>query len=152
LAVAKALAGGLPAGALLIGERVHNLAPGVHGSTFGGNPLACAAAIAAIDVLTGEDLPRRAAETGAYFVERLRTIGSPRIREIRGLGLMIGIELKDKAGPVAQALMQEGVLALLAGTTVLRFLPPLVITREQVDRVVDALAKVLAAGARAGAE
>jgi acetylornithine/LysW-gamma-L-lysine aminotransferase len=65
---------------------------------------------------------------------------------------MIGLELKEKAGPFAQALMQEGVLALLAGTTVLRFLPPLVITREQVDRVVDTLAKVLAAGARAGAE
>jgi len=114
--------------------------------------LACAAAVAAIDVLTGEDLPRRAAETGAYFVRRLREIESPRIREIRGLGLMIGIEMKDKAGPVAQALMQDGVLALLAGTTVLRFLPPLVITREQVDRVISALATVLAAGPRAGAE
>jgi acetylornithine/LysW-gamma-L-lysine aminotransferase len=79
-------------------------------------------------------------------------MGSPRIREIRGLGLMIGIELKDKAGPIAQVLMQEGVLALLAGTTVLRFLPPLVISREQVDRVVATLAKVLAAGPGATAE
>ena len=79
-------------------------------------------------------------------------MASPRVREIRGLGLMIGLELKEKAGPFAQALMQEGVLALLAGTTVLRFLPPLVISREQIDRVVDALARVLAAGARAGAE
>jgi acetylornithine/LysW-gamma-L-lysine aminotransferase len=139
-------------GAIGIDRRVGEIEKQSHTSTFGGNPLACAAAVAAIDVLTGEDLPRRAAETGAYFLERLRAIGSPRIREIRGLGLMIGIELKDKAGPVAQALMQEGVLALLAGTTVLRFLPPLVITREQVDRVVDTLAKVLAAGARAGVE
>jgi acetylornithine/LysW-gamma-L-lysine aminotransferase len=114
--------------------------------------LACAAAVAAIDVLTGEDLPRRAAETGAYFVSRLRDLDSPRIREIRGLGLMIGIEMKDKAGPIAQALMQEGVLALLAGTTVLRFLPPLVITREQVDRVVASLARVLAAKPQAAAE
>ena len=79
-------------------------------------------------------------------------MASPRVREIRGLGLMIGLELKEKAGPFAQALMQEGVLALLAGTTVLRFLPPLVISREQIERVVDALARVLAAGARAGAE
>ena len=152
LTMAKGIAGGVPMGAIGIDRRVGEIEKQSHTSTFGGNPLACAAAVAAIDVLTGEDLPRRAAETGAYFVERLRAIGSPRIREIRGLGLMIGIELKDKAGPVAQALMQEGVLALLAGTTVLRFLPPLVITREQVDRVVDTLATVLAAGPRAGAE
>ena len=152
LTMAKGIAGGVPMGAIGIDRRVGEIEKQSHTSTFGGNPLACAAAVAAIDVLTGEDLPRRAAETGTYFVERLRAIGSPRIREIRGLGLMIGIELKDKAGPVAQALMQEGVLALLAGTTVLRFLPPLVITREQVDRVVDALAKVLAAEARTTAE
>jgi acetylornithine/LysW-gamma-L-lysine aminotransferase len=152
LTMAKGIAGGIPMGAIGIDRRVGEIEKQSHTSTFGGNPLACAAAVAAIDVLTGEDLSRRAAETGAYFVERLRAIGSPRIREIRGLGLMIGIELKDKAGPVAQALMQAGVLALLAGTTVLRFLPPLVITREQVDRVVDTLAKVLAAGPRAGAE
>jgi len=152
LTMAKGIAGGVPMGAIGIDRRVGEIEKQSHTSTFGGNPLACAAAVAAIDVLTGEDLPRRAAETGAYFVERLRAIGSPRIREIRGLGLMIGIELKDKAGPVAQALMQEGVLALLAGTTVLRFLPPLVITREQVDRVVDTLTTVLAAGPRAGAE
>jgi len=152
LTMAKGIAGGVPMGAIGIDRRVGEIEKQSHTSTFGGNPLACAAAVAAIDVLTGEDLPRRAAEIGAYFVERLRAIGSPRIREIRGLGLMIGIELKDKAGPVAQTLMQEGVLALLAGTTVLRFLPPLVITREQVDRVVDALAKVLGAGPRAGAE
>ena len=152
LTMAKGIAGGVPMGAIGIDRRVGEIEKQSHTSTFGGNPLACAAAVAAIDVLTGEDLPRRAAETGTYFVERLRAIGSPRIREIRGLGLMIGIELKDKAGPVAQALVQEGVLALLAGTTVLRFLPPLVITREQVDRVVDALAKVLAAEARTTAE
>jgi acetylornithine/LysW-gamma-L-lysine aminotransferase len=89
---------------------------------------------------------------GAYFVERLRAMASPRVREIRGLGLMIGLELKEKAGPFAQALMQEGVLALLAGTTVLRFLPPLVITREQIDRVVDTLAHVLGAAPRSAAE
>ena len=148
ITMAKGIAGGVPMGAIGIDRRVGDIEKQSHTSTFGGNPLACAAAVAAIDVLTGEDLPRRAAETGAYFVRRLREIESPRIREIRGLGLMIGIEMKDKAGPVAQALMQEGVLALLAGTTVLRFLPPLVITREQVDRVITALATVLAAGPR----
>jgi acetylornithine/LysW-gamma-L-lysine aminotransferase len=150
LTMAKGIAGGVPMGAIGIDRRVGEIEKQSHTSTFGGNPLACAAATAAIDVLVGQELPRHAAEMGAYFVERLRAMASPRVREIRGLGLMIGLELKEKAGPFAQALMQEGVLALLAGTTVLRFLPPLVITREQVDRVVDALAKVLAAGARAG--
>ena len=152
LTMAKGIAGGVPMGAIGIDRRVGEIEKQSHTSTFGGNPLACAAATAAIDVLVGQDLPRHAAEMGAYFVERLRAMASPRVREIRGLGLMIGLELKEKAGPFAQALMQEGVLALLAGTTVLRFLPPLVISREQIDRVVDALAKVLAAGARAGAE
>jgi acetylornithine/LysW-gamma-L-lysine aminotransferase len=114
--------------------------------------LACAAAVATINVLVDQDLPRQAAETGAYFVRRLREIENPRFREIRGLGLMIGVELKDKAGPIAQALMEKGVLVLLAGTTVLRFLPPLVINREQVDQVVKTLATVLAAGPRATAE
>ena len=152
ITMAKGIAGGVPMGAIGIDRRVGEIEKQSHTSTFGGNPLACAAAVAAIDVLTGEDLPRRAAETGAYFVHRLREIESPRIREIRGLGLMIGIEMKDKAGPVAQALMQEGVLALLAGTTVLRFLPPLVITREQVDRVVESLTRVLAAKPEAAAE
>jgi acetylornithine/LysW-gamma-L-lysine aminotransferase len=152
LTMAKGIAGGVPMGAIGIDRRVGKIERQSHTSTFGGNPLACAAAVAAIEVLVGQALPRRAAETGEYFVRRLRAIASSRIRDIRGLGLMIGVELKDKAGPVAQALMQEGVLVLLAGTTVLRFLPPLVITREQVDRVVQALAGVLAAGPRAAAE
>jgi acetylornithine/LysW-gamma-L-lysine aminotransferase len=152
LTMAKGIAGGIPMGAIGIDRRVGEIEKQSHTSTFGGNPLACAAAVAAIDVLVGQDLPRRAAEIGAYFLGRLRDIRSSRIREVRGLGLMIGVELKDKAGPVAQALMQAGVLALLAGTTVLRFLPPLVITREQVDRVVDALDKIVAAGSRGDAE
>ncbi|HEX7549423.1 MAG TPA: aspartate aminotransferase family protein [Candidatus Methylomirabilis sp.] len=152
LTMAKGIAGGVPMGAIGIDRRVGEIEKQSHTSTFGGNPLACAAATAAIDVLVGQDLPRHAAETGTYFVERLRAMASPRVREIRGLGLMIGLELKEKAGPFAQALMQEGVLALLAGTTVLRFLPPLVITREQIDRVVDTLAHVLGAAPRSAAE
>ena len=152
LTMAKGIAGGIPMGAIGIDRRVGELEKQSHTSTFGGNPLACAAASAAITALVEEDLPRRAAETGAYFFDRVRAIASPRIREIRGLGLMIGIELKEKAGAFAQALMREGVLALLAGTTVLRFLPPLVITRDDIDRVVAALARVLAAPARSADE
>ncbi len=152
LTMAKGIAGGIPMGAIGIDRRVGEIERLSHTSTFGGNPLACAAAVAAINVLVDQDLPRQAAETGEYFVRRLREIASPRFREIRGLGLMIGVELKDKAGPIAQALMEKGVLVLLAGTTVLRFLPPLVISREQVDHVVKTLATVLAAGPRTTAE
>ena len=152
LTMAKGIAGGVPMGAIGIDRRVGAIERLSHTSTFGGNPLACAAAVAAMDFLVEQDLPRQAAEKGAYFFQRLREIGSPRIREIRGLGLMIGIELKEKDGPVAQAMMQEGVLILLAGTTVLRFLPPLVITHEEIDAVVAALAKVLAAAPGASSE
>jgi len=152
LTMAKGIAGGIPMGAIGIDRRVGELEKQSHTSTFGGNPLACAAAVAAIDFLLDEDLPRQAVEKGAYFLERLRGIASPRIREIRGLGLMIGIELKEKAAPVIQAMLKEGVLALLAGSTVLRFLPPLVITREEIDRVVSTLTRALAGGSEGAAE
>jgi acetylornithine/LysW-gamma-L-lysine aminotransferase len=143
LTMAKGIAGGIPMGAIGIDRRVGDLEKQSHTSTFGGNPLACAAAVAAIDFLVDQDLPRQAAEKGDYFMQRLRAIADPRIREVRGLGLMIGMELKQKAGALAQAMLQEGVLVLLAGSTVLRFLPPLVITREEIDTVVAALTKVL---------
>src|SRR5512143_903518 len=99
LTCAKSLAGGVPMGAVLIGSKVKNLTPGVHGSPFGGNPLSCAAAIAALGVLEEEDLPRQALVKGAYLRDRLREINSPMIREVRGVGLMIGIELKEKVAP-----------------------------------------------------
>jgi acetylornithine/LysW-gamma-L-lysine aminotransferase len=152
LTMAKGIAGGIPMGAIGINRRVGDLEKQSHTSTFGGNPLACAAAVAAIDYLVDQDLPKQAAEKGEYFMRRLRAIADPRIREVRGLGLMIGMELKQKAGPLAQAMLQEGVLLLLAGSTVLRFLPPLVITREEIDTVVAALTKVLAAAPGATAE
>ncbi|MGH2523649.1 MAG: aspartate aminotransferase family protein, partial [Anaerolineales bacterium] len=129
LCLAKSIAGGLPMGAVLIGERIGALPPQVHGSTFGGNPLACAASLAAIDYLEANHLPDRAAELGAWFMARLKQMGSPLVREVRGLGLMVGIELKQKATPYLQALMANGVLALPAGLTVMRFLPPLVISQ-----------------------
>lgn len=144
--MAKGIAGGIPMGAVLLGERVAPLQPGIHGTTFGGNPVAAAAALAALEVLVEENLPQRAAEVGAYFLARLRALQSPLIREVRGLGLMLGVELKQKVTPYIMRLMEHGVLALPAGLTVLRFLPPLVITREQVDQVVAALEAVLAHG------
>ena len=145
LVCAKSLAGGVPMGAVLIGQKVKNLTPGVHGSTFGGNPLSCAAANAALDVMKDEDLPGQAAAKGAYLMDKLKQIESTHIREIRGLGLMVGIELKHKVAPYLKALQEKKVIALNAGMTVIRLLPPLVITYEQIDTLVNALTEVLAA-------
>ena len=144
LTCAKSLAGGVPMGAVLIGQNVKNLTPGVHGSTFGGNPLSCAAANASLDVMKDEDLPGQAAAKGAYLIEKLRSIPSPNIREVRGLGLMIGIEMKQKVAPYLKALQDRKIIALNAGMTVIRLLPPLVITYEQIDHLVAALTEVLA--------
>jgi len=143
LCVAKSMAGGLPMGAVLMGERIGQLPPQVHGSTFGGNPLACAASLAAIDYLESEHLPERAAELGTWFMARLGAIQSPVVREVRGLGLMVGIELKQKVTPYLQALMGQGVLALPAGLTVMRFLPPLVISQADLATAADAVEAVL---------
>lgn len=140
---AKSLAGGLPMGAVLIGPAVKNLTPGVHGSTFGGNPLACAAALAALQLLEEEDLPQKAKEKGEFLMARIRQIESPLIRDVRGMGLMIGVELKQKAAPYLKALQQKQVLALNAGMTVIRLLPPLVITYPELERLIAALAEVL---------
>ncbi len=143
LCLAKSIAGGVPMGAVLVGERVGEIPTGIHGSTFGGNPLAAAASLAALDVLEKEGLPERAAQSGAYLLARLRDIRSPLIRDVRGMGLMVGIEIKQKVAPYLQELMERGVLALPAGLTVIRLLPPLVISKEQLDRVVEALQEVL---------
>ncbi len=143
MTMAKAMAGGLPMGALAIGERVQTIHKGAHSSTFGGNPLACAAALAVLDIMQEEHLPEHAAEVGAYFMERIRALGSSKIREVRGLGLMIGVEMKEKVASHLRGLMERGIMALAAGVTVLRFLPPLTITQEEVDTVVSQLAEVI---------
>jgi acetylornithine/LysW-gamma-L-lysine aminotransferase len=143
MCVAKGMAGGLPMGAVLIGERVGALSGKAHGSTFGGNPLACAAALATIQAIESEGLAERAAVLGARLLEGLRAIPSPAVREVRGLGLMVGVELKEMAGPYLAALAECGVLALSAGATVMRFLPPLVIGTEDIDTVVTCVAQVL---------
>jgi acetylornithine/LysW-gamma-L-lysine aminotransferase len=130
-------------GAVLIGHNVKNLTPGVHGSTFGGNPLACAAAVAALGVMEEEDLPRQALVKGAYLMDKLKQIESPNIREVRGMGLMIGIELKQKVAPYIKSLQEKKIIVLNAGMTVIRLLPPLVITYEQIDHLVNVLTEVL---------
>ena len=142
LCLAKGIAGGMPMGAVLCSDQVQATV-GSHGSTFGGNPLACAAALAAIDSMEKEQLADRARDLGAYFYQRFCAELPPKVREVRQVGLMIGIELKEKVTPCLKALVDEGILALSAGSTVVRLLPPLVITRAQIDAVVASLHKVL---------
>ncbi|MEH0020765.1 MAG: ornithine--oxo-acid transaminase [Desulfobacter sp.] len=147
--IGKALSGGFyPVSAVLSNTEVlDTLKPGQHGSTFGGNPLACSIARTALKVLTEEGMIDNARDTGAYFLDRLRNIASPWIRDIRGKGLMIAIELeRDTQGGARQAaerLKEKGILCKETHTHTLRFAPPLVITRQQVDWAVDKIQQVL---------
>jgi acetylornithine/LysW-gamma-L-lysine aminotransferase len=145
MCLAKAMAGGLPMGAVLIGPRVGTLAARSHGTTFGGNPLVCAAALATIQFIESEGLVQRSAELGARFLEGLQDISAPQIRQVRGLGLMVAVELKGRAAPYLAQLAERGVLALSAGANVMRFLPPLVIDAQDIDTVVEQVASVLGA-------
>jgi len=149
LCLAKSIAGGFPMGAVLIGDRVGQLPARIHGSTFGGNPLACAVALASLRTIEADDLPSRAAQLGDRLRRGLESIGSPLIRTVRGLGLMLAIELKAPAMPYLAALAEHGVLALAAGKMVMRFLPPLIISGDEVDAVIEAVAEVLSVEVRA---
>ena len=130
-------------GATLLGTRVSVLPSGTHGSTFGGNPLACAAALAVLEVLETEGLHERAAQMGEKMLNSLRTADLPVARAVRGIGLMIGVQLKQRVRPFLQRLQARGVLALPAGKTVLRLLPPLVISAEDWDQVSSTVVDVL---------
>jgi acetylornithine/LysW-gamma-L-lysine aminotransferase len=140
----KGIAGGIPMGAVAWRGSLGTLPTGSHGSTFGGNPLACAAARAAIQVMRREDLPRRAAELGASLIADVRAANLRQVREVRGLGLMIGLELRGRVTPALQTLQARGVLALPAGLNVLRLLPPLIISPQELHTIRDALVEVLA--------
>src|SRR5690606_26856868 len=109
---------------------------GGHGTTFGGNPLACAAGLAVLTEIDERGLMDRATSLGERLRVGLAAIDSPRVREVRGVGLMVGLELRERAAPVVKGLLQRGLLTVAAGPNVVRFLPPLVITAEQVDEVV----------------
>ena len=144
MCVAKGIAGGLPMGAVLCSDKVQ--APvGKHGSTFGGNPLSCAAAIAAIDYMLENRLEEQASEKGDYLVGKLKSSLPANVREVRHLGLMVGIELKEKSTPHILKLIEKGVLTLPAGPTVLMFLPPLTISHEELDFVAEKTVQVLTA-------
>lgn len=148
IVLGKALGGGLlPVSLFLARDEVMNVfTPGDHGSTFGGNPLAAAVGLAALDVLVEENLMERAQQMGAYFQQQLNTIQSPWIKDIRGKGLLLGLEVAEgcSARAVCLKLMEHGVLSKDTHGTVMRFAPPLLITKEQIDDVVVALKKVFA--------
>jgi LysW-gamma-L-lysine/LysW-L-ornithine aminotransferase len=145
LTLAKGLAGGVPIGALVMSERVAAAMPtGGHGTTFGGNPLAAAAALAVLQAIEERGLLAHATAMGERLRRGIEALGSERVREVRGLGLMVGVELKEKVAPVVDALRERGVLTISGGATVIRFLPPLVIGEDEVDEVVRRFAQVLA--------
>lgn len=117
--------------------------PGSHGSTFGGNPMACATSIAAIDVLIDENLADRSLEHGEYFIKKLKDIKNPKIKEVRGRGLFIGVELTEPARKYCEELKGEGLLCKETHECVIRFAPPLVITKEELDWAIERIHKVL---------
>jgi ornithine--oxo-acid transaminase len=145
LIVGKALAGGFyPVSAVLASREILGVyQPGDHGSTFGGNPLGCALARAALRVLIEEKLVERSAELGAYFLARLQTLHSRDLREVRGRGLWIGIEMNSPARPYCEALKDQGILCKETHDRVIRIAPPLVITREEIDWAFDRIRKVI---------
>ncbi|MBC7109623.1 MAG: acetylornithine transaminase [Archaeoglobi archaeon] len=144
MAMAKGMAGGFPMGAVGAIEEVANaFEPGNHASTFGGNPLACAASLATIRAIEDGDLLRKCREDGKYFIERLKEIESDEIKEVRGVGMLIGVEMRGSCSEIVMRMLRSGVLVNCIQERVLRFAPPLVITREQIDEVVMKLGSAL---------
>jgi acetylornithine/LysW-gamma-L-lysine aminotransferase len=143
LCLAKSLAGGFPMGATIVSESVHAALRGGHRSTFGGNPLACAAGAASIRAIVRDRLWERADRLGRAFLEDLRAIPTDRIREVRGLGLLVAAELRTSGRAVLEGLYVRGILAIPAGASTVRFLPPLVIPAEDLRRVASAFEEAL---------
>lgn len=143
----KALGGGVfPISAVAADEEILSVFnPGSHGSTFGGNPLACAVAIAAMDVLEEEDLVNQSLQLGKHFMDQLKEIQNPVIKEIRGRGLFIGVELQEKARPYCEQLKEKGLLCKETHETTIRFAPPLNISKEDLDWAITRIKQVLQA-------
>jgi len=145
LIIGKALAGGFyPVSAVLASREILGVyKPGDHGSTFGGNPMGCAIARTALRVLIEEKMVERSAELGAYFLTLLQTLRSSDLKEVRGKGLWIGIELRSPARPYCEALKEEGILCKETHDRVIRIAPPLVIRRQEIDRAFERITKVI---------
>jgi acetylornithine/LysW-gamma-L-lysine aminotransferase len=146
IATAKAIANGFPIGVTLVTDAISEAMPGgAHGSTFGGNPLACRVGTETLRVLAEDNLYENARVRGEAIRAGIEALDSPKVRAVRGSGMMIGIELKAKATPTLKALQERGVLALMAGNLVIRLLPPVIYGQEQVDELLAALGDVLTA-------
>lgn len=141
----KALGGGVfPISCVVSSKEVLGVFnPGSHGSTFGGNPMACAVSMASIEVIKEEKLVERSLELGNYFVDQLKEIKNPMIKEVRGRGLFIGVELTEPARKYCEALKEEGLLCKETHDTVIRFAPPLIISKEDLDWAIEKIVKVL---------
>jgi ornithine--oxo-acid transaminase len=145
LILGKALGGGVfPISCVVANSDVLGVFnPGSHGSTFGGNPLACAVSLAALNVIDEEKLADRSLELGQYFFEQLQSIDNPKIKTIRGRGLFIGVELTEAARPYCEQLKEEGLLCKETHDTVIRFAPPLTITKEEIDWAFEKIKTIL---------
>lgn len=142
LCLGKGLAGGIPVGATIINKRVRSsIYKHIHTSTFGGNPLACAGVLATLSLLDKTQLDHNI-KTGQYFLKKLSSLKPKLINQVRGEGLMIGLDVKDKRNEILKTLQEESILAIPAGDNVIRFLPPYIIEKKHVDTVVDKLNKV----------
>jgi acetylornithine/LysW-gamma-L-lysine aminotransferase len=130
-------------GAVVWRESLGQIPTSSHGTTFGGNPLACAASIATLTILRDQNIPQQVAATGEWLMGELEALNLSSVREIRGRGLMIGLELRGRVTPVLKALQDRGVLALPAGMNVLRLLPPLIIPRDDLRTGIEAIQQVL---------
>ncbi|MBI1919297.1 aspartate aminotransferase family protein [Candidatus Microgenomates bacterium] len=140
LCLGKGLAGGIPIGATLVTEEIAQTIPlHVHTSTFGGNPLACAGILAVLREFEDGKMLAHVKETGDYFLSKLKTLKHPKIVAVRGIGLMLAIELSENATPVLKALQQEKIIAIPAGSNIIRFLPPYIIGKKEIDKVISVL-------------
>ena len=143
LCLGKGIAGGIPIGVTLVTREISSKIPMlIHTSTFGGNPLACAGILAVLKELENGKVFDEVKELGKYFLDQLKSINTPKIIEVRGLGLMIGMELEENATPVLRALQQERIIALPAGSNIVRFLPPLTITKNELDKAISTLKRI----------
>lgn len=151
ITMAKGLGSGFPIGAIVGKEKLAEaFGPGTHGTTFGGNPLACAAGLATLETIEENEYLARVEEMGAYFIEKLNGLSEarPDVVNVRGKGLMIGVELAFEAAPVVAKMREQGILLLQAGPNVLRLLPPFTIEKEEIDHAAQALEEVLNATAQ----
>lgn len=143
LCLGKGIAGGIPIGVTLVTREISSKIPMlIHTSTFGGNPLACAGILAVLKELENGKVFDEVKELGRYFLDQLKSINTPKIIEVRGLGLMIGMELEENATPILRALQQDRIIALPAGSNIVRFLPPLTITKNELDKAISTLKRI----------